>query len=220
MAKKEKPPEAPGDIPAWFMTYSDVITLLMTFFILLLTFSTTEPERFEKVSVNGFSTGGATGVAGKKIDGLTRDSWVNRIRPPAARIAMRGAEMPPIQRAPDHSQVGVGLDALDEDENRHNEATTHYFDVEYARLFDAQGELTGQGRTICQMVAGQLRDLPFNASIQYRRKDQTPGVIQLMNFLFHSEQVRPGQVAISRVRKEDLPPHKIRFQIIKFTRPK
>ena len=49
MAKKCSCPKPTGEIPAWFMTYSDVITLLMTFFILLLTFSTTEPERFEKV---------------------------------------------------------------------------------------------------------------------------------------------------------------------------
>ncbi len=218
MARKDTPPPQPDDIPAWFMTYSDVITLLMTFFILLLTFSTTEPERFEKVSVNVFSTGGATGTAGKKIDGLTKDSWVNRIRPPAARIAMRGAEMPPINRAPDTKQAGIGLDALEPEEDRHNEATTHYFDVEYSRLIDARGQLTGQGRTIAEMVAAQLQELPFNASIQFGSPDQAGGVIQLMDHMFRTGQVRPGQVAMSRVRKSDLPSHKIRFQIIQFTK--
>ena len=49
---REKPlPEPPDDVPLWFMTYSDVITLMMTFFILLLTFSTSDPERFEQMKV-------------------------------------------------------------------------------------------------------------------------------------------------------------------------
>ena len=38
--REKQPPPKPDEIPAWFMTYSDVITLLMTFFILLLTFAT------------------------------------------------------------------------------------------------------------------------------------------------------------------------------------
>jgi len=58
-------PEEPnsGDIPAWFMTYSDVITLLMTFFILLMTFSTTEPENFGRMQVVMFGGGNSSGVA-------------------------------------------------------------------------------------------------------------------------------------------------------------
>ncbi len=79
MAKKQKIFVQKDDIPAWFMTYSDVITLLMTFFILLLTFSTTEPERFEKVRATTFSAGGATGLIGKTIEGPDDDSWVNRV---------------------------------------------------------------------------------------------------------------------------------------------
>ena len=51
MARQKPFPEPKDDIPAWFMTYSDVITLLMTFFILLLTFATTEPERFRKIDI-------------------------------------------------------------------------------------------------------------------------------------------------------------------------
>ena len=110
MARDKKPPDPPGDIPAWFMTYSDVITLLMTFFILLLTFATTEPERFEKSVSSTFSAGGAaTGTAGKKLDGNNFDSFINRLRPPAARIAMRGAEMPPIVREPAKATFGDGL---------------------------------------------------------------------------------------------------------------
>ena len=55
------------------MTYSDVITLLMTFFILLLTFATTEPERFEKSISSTFAKGAATGTVGNKIDDIDKD---------------------------------------------------------------------------------------------------------------------------------------------------
>ena len=70
MAKEKLPPPPPDDIPAWFMTYSDVITLLMTFFILLLTFSTTEPERFEKVQTAVHQSGGASSMVGPVSEGI------------------------------------------------------------------------------------------------------------------------------------------------------
>ena len=43
------------------MTFSDVITLLMTFFILLLTFATNEPESFSRIETSMFG-GGGTGT--------------------------------------------------------------------------------------------------------------------------------------------------------------
>ena len=63
---KEKEFEMPPDIPSWVMTFSDVITLLMTFFILLLTFASNTPEKFEQVQVSMFSGGGATGIVGRR----------------------------------------------------------------------------------------------------------------------------------------------------------
>ena len=56
MAKKCICSPGSAEVPTWFMTYSDVITLLMTFFILLLTFATNEPESFERMhSIDGLS---------------------------------------------------------------------------------------------------------------------------------------------------------------------
>ena len=116
MGKKEVKSDPPEDIPAWFMTYSDVITLLMTFFILLLTFATTEPERFEKVTRKLFGSSGATGVAGHKHDQLDRSSWVQRMRPRAARIAMQGTEIPPMVEEPSKATVGRGLEQVSEEQ--------------------------------------------------------------------------------------------------------
>jgi flagellar motor protein MotB len=216
MAKKVKFEEEKDDIPAWFMTYSDVITLLMTFFILLLTFSTTEPERFEKVRSSTFAAGGATGVVGKKIEGPEQDSWVNRVRPSAARIAMRGAEMPPITREPAKESFGKGLKSLDPEHDRHNEMTSHFFDVELNRVFNSKGELTSQGKQIAATLAVQLRDLPFQAAFQYTDSANSAKIVDMMTYMFKQQGTRPGQVSISLVKNPTLTPNHLRIRIKRF----
>ncbi len=46
MAKQKKPPEVEAGCPAWMATYSDMVTLLMTFFIVLLSMSSTDEVKF------------------------------------------------------------------------------------------------------------------------------------------------------------------------------
>ncbi|MDP6985063.1 MAG: flagellar motor protein MotB, partial [Candidatus Latescibacteria bacterium] len=45
MAKKEKCPDCP-EMPAWLTTFGDLMALLLTFFVLLLSFSTTSQNDF------------------------------------------------------------------------------------------------------------------------------------------------------------------------------
>ena len=47
MAKQQKCPACP-EMPAWLTTFGDLMALLLTFFVLLLSFSTTSQEDFEK----------------------------------------------------------------------------------------------------------------------------------------------------------------------------
>ena len=216
MAKKEIASPPPEDIPAWFMTYSDVITLLMTFFILLLTFATTEPERFEKASSSPFDSGGATGVMGAVLKGPVKDSWVSRVRPPSARIAMRGAEMPPIMNDPAQVSFGKGLKSLEPEEHEHNEKTSHHFDVELNRIFNANGELTSQGKQVCATLAVQLHDLPFQASIQFSDTANAPRVAKLLAYMFQEEKTRPGQLSMGMLRSQELPAEKIRITIDRY----
>lgn len=46
--KRPKKAEEPGS-PAWMTTYGDMVTLLLTFFILLFTFSSLDVQRFQEV---------------------------------------------------------------------------------------------------------------------------------------------------------------------------
>ncbi len=58
MAKKKKKKvesSGPKGAPDWVVTFTDMISLLVTFFVLLLTFSSTED--FDRLQVRGFITG-------------------------------------------------------------------------------------------------------------------------------------------------------------------
>lgn len=46
--KKPEPPQEEG-APAWMNTYGDMVTLLLTFFVLLFSFSTVDAEKWEKL---------------------------------------------------------------------------------------------------------------------------------------------------------------------------
>lgn len=48
--KSEKCPECPAGAPAWMVTYSDLVTLLLTFFVLLLSMANMDPVKFTAAS--------------------------------------------------------------------------------------------------------------------------------------------------------------------------
>lgn len=200
---KDVAPDPPEDIPAWFMTYSDVITLLMTFFILLLTFATTEPERFEKVTVSVFGAAGATGVAGHKHDKLDRNSWSQRVRPRAARIAMHGSEMPPIQKEISTKAIGRGLESTTDEENKKDVMRTYAFELPIEKLVNANLNLTQKGVQVASKLASQLRSLSIHCTFEFSDRSTDERICAFAHHLYHAQGARPGQVATSLVDDVD-----------------
>ena len=190
----EIPEEPTGDIPAWFMTYSDVITLLMTFFILLLTFATTEPERFEKVTVSVFGGAGATGVAGHKQNQLDQDSWSQRVRPRAARIAMQGSEMPPIQHEIETSAMGPGLQSVTEEEAKKDVMKSYAFNLPLAKLVSPKLKVTQKGQQVASKLARQLSSLAIHCTFEISQRSLEDPVCAFAYYLYQVEGSRPGQV--------------------------
>ena len=98
MSDKEKkaPPEScvPG-VPAWMVTYSDTITLLMTFFVMLMSFSTLDKEQFSKVRG---SLQGHLGVIGSER--FNMDGLMTRRNMESSRVFLDGYE-----NAPEHDPM-------------------------------------------------------------------------------------------------------------------
>ncbi|MEZ4766111.1 MAG: flagellar motor protein MotB [Calditrichia bacterium] len=46
--KQKKQEEAPAGAPLWIVTFSDLMSLLLTFFVLLLSFSSIQEVEFQK----------------------------------------------------------------------------------------------------------------------------------------------------------------------------
>jgi flagellar motor protein MotB len=207
--------DEPGDdIPAWFMTFSDVITLLMTFFILLLTFATTEPERFEKVTASVFGTSGATGVAGHEHDQLDRTSWSERVRPRAARIAMRGSEMPPIKKRTNQAAAGDGVQTVDEEVAAKDTMQTFRFELPIRRLVRGKDTITREGEQVAAKLAAQLRALNIHCVLEFSDKSMTDQVCALAHHLYHVQNARPGQIATADV--DDVESTKVRIVIERY----
>lgn len=160
MAKK--PDDPPADIPAWVMTFSDVITLLMTFFILLLTFATNEPESYGKAQASMFGGSGSSGIAGDFTE--QHDSVLMRARTRAGRSTPRGSEMPPMETAPAETAMSTGIAGLENEELRQT-STTYTIRIPWKALIDAENKLTSTGVQQLRMLAFQVHRQGFSLQL-------------------------------------------------------
>ena len=194
MARKESEPETPQQVPTWFLTYSDVITLLMTFFILLLTFATDEPEKFERLQISLFGGGGATGVAGPPQEPLETDTIVMRTRPRAGRMTMRGAEIPPIDKQASTHGVRKGLAGLTEEKIRDLDKR-HTISTDLEKMLDDDGHPTALGHQVFDRLAARLRSGPYDLAIE-APGEHCDRVIQLAQHLYENRGVVPGRISV------------------------
>ncbi|HUW30889.1 MAG TPA: flagellar motor protein MotB [Planctomycetota bacterium] len=87
-----KEPDPPRPVPVWLVTFSDVMSLLLTFFVMLLTFSTQDREQFDKASG---SLRGAMGVAMPNIGRLPRTGLLKDRYLTVGRHTPAGMDFPP-----------------------------------------------------------------------------------------------------------------------------
>lgn len=196
MARERKPPKPSGEVPAWFMTYSDTVTLLMTFFILLLTFASSEPEQFEKMKITLFGPGGSTGFASPMPKGLEKDSFVARVRPKAARLVMEGSEMPPTQKDASTESLSKELAGLEEEQTR-DLVDEYRIKVELNEFASSAGEIFPFGKQHLSMISKQLGNLPFEAVFEVNDEANLDRAIACNMFLSSQGRIAPGKLAVS-----------------------
>lgn len=203
MPKEKAPPkDTSGEIPPWFMTYSDVITLLMTFFILLLTFASSEPEKFERMKITTFGAGGSDGVAGQKSDSLDRESVTFRYRPQKARLTRHGSESPPTDSAVNAKGPSAGMEEL-ESESGLAEFQRLRFSTSRNSLLDVEGKLTTLGQQRVAMIAKHLSRRNMRLAITVHGKSELGPAVQLAHDMTYTFGVPIGRVAVGVASDEE-----------------
>lgn len=192
---RQPPPDTSGDVPAWFMTYSDVITLLMTFFILLLTFATSEPETFTRMQVAMFGGGGATGIAGPKPESLEEDSFLIRRRPVSGRLTDRGSEMPPMYVDPLRESVSAGLQSL-EDSEEVEDADQRAVDLSIPLLFDNPEALSTTGQKLVRLLSTQMVRMKLLLRIELSGPELVDYGMTFATALQKQPGIKPSQVSL------------------------
>lgn len=82
----------PKGAPEWMVTYSDVISLLVTFFVMLLTFSTQDKEKFDKAKG---SLQGALGIGMDEAGRLSQTGMLTERSHSGGRASSTGMDFPP-----------------------------------------------------------------------------------------------------------------------------
>lgn len=194
MARQKQPDPPEDDVPAWVMTFSDVITLLMTFFILLLTFASNQPETFDRMQVAMFGGGGAKGVAGTS-DGMDKDDLLMRERSRAGRIAPEGSRSPPTYSDPALSTLDKGMAGLELEEHRVI-GTTHHVYQSLDQLVNDKGEITARGKQQLALLGRQLRKRPLHAEFVAHDESSLPMAISVVDYLVTNQSIPPAQVGV------------------------
>jgi flagellar motor protein MotB len=177
------------------MTYSDVITLLMTFFILLLTFASNEPEFFAQVQVVSFGGGGTSGVIGPVDELLDKDAVILRDRPNAARLTTRGSELPPTQSDPAQTTLNRGLQSLQNTDELADEERVR-MQSPMSMMRDAQGQPTSHAIQQMKMLAMQMKNLPMDVEFRVGNQQDSDFCIDLGLMLIEKFGIDPGRVAV------------------------
>lgn len=85
-------PDPPRTVPEWLVTFSDVMSLLLTFFVMMLTFSSKDKEKFDKASG---SLRGAMGVMVPNIARLPQAGMIESRLFLQGRTSSAGMDFPP-----------------------------------------------------------------------------------------------------------------------------
>jgi chemotaxis protein MotB len=147
--KQAEPEEEPGGAPEWMVTFSDCMTLLLTFFVLLLSFSSFDDKVFWRLKI----------IYCKALTNISpnpqsdRDSFTHLAPIKYLEELDRGSEKPTLQRDE--------KDGLLEETEPEDFQYRKVFIVSSKKVFWGKGAaISSEGRDIMSTMASFLKEVP------------------------------------------------------------
>lgn len=180
---------------AWIVTYSDMVTLLMACFIMVITFASKEPEKFSKKRDSVMGGEGGSGSAGEGKQTLDHDTIVWRERPRTARLGEGGSEMPSLHSDP---MLETTEDILRRLELPTLGTLADSFTVRLpaALLFRSDGKLSESGLSLTHAIAQKVRQLPYDILVEVDDSQYASRAVTLCQRLMLQEQIYPGRLGV------------------------
>jgi chemotaxis protein MotB len=147
-SKQAEPDEAPG-APEWMVTFSDCMTLLLTFFVLLLSFSSFDDKVFWKLKA--IFSGSQSGLG--KPDETGKDAFLPARQIEHTADLYAGSEKPTL--------VGGMEDRLKQETEPVDFRRWKVFLISSKRIFWGKGTvISSEGRNIMTTMASFLEEVP------------------------------------------------------------
>src|SRR5207253_2666337 len=134
---------------AWIITYCDMITLLIAFFICIVTFSSRESgnQKYAKMRDSVLYGEGGTGTAGDPVKGADQDAVLWRQVLISASRGSNGSRVPPRYSNPSLNATQKVLGMMEEP-TVGTLADSYSLRMPLTLLFDSAGQLTPTGRAL------------------------------------------------------------------------
>jgi chemotaxis protein MotB len=180
---------------SWIITYCDMITLLIACFICIITFASSEKEKYAKKRDSLLFGTGGVGIAGPTAEAMELDSVVARPRPLAARLGTAGSEVLPMHDSP-------GMDAASEVIRQLDAPIPGTLQDSYALqlpmrlLLGPDNKLTEVGTGILHSIADNVRRLPYDIYFQVDDPAALTKAVTLSAYLGQQESIPPGRLGI------------------------
>ncbi len=161
----EEDEEQATGCPLWMVTYGDSITLLLTFFVLLLTFSTPNEEDYQRFA-RGLLKGSRTLGLGEGEPG--QNSFVQEEqRLAASRLSAEGAEKPPMHDESPLSDLTHYHEDLDVSSLRDLQGA-HIIRIPLVELFGTGSALIPEGEAVLDEVVKMTKARSYSIVVRTR----------------------------------------------------
>jgi chemotaxis protein MotB len=186
--------EGGGHHGGWIVTYSDMITLLMTMFIVIVTFGSKDKDNYHKKNDSVVGGKGGPGATGDPAKGADRNSVLVRVSP-LGRPVLRGSEVAPTYSDPSTDTIESVLKNLTEPPpGKLSDSFQLRVPVDF--LFRGDG-LSEAGMRALKNLAEAVIELPYDIQVQVGDATSLPRGVRITQFLFQGCAIHPGRMGVA-----------------------